>query len=332
MDADTDVTSMRAVRSAAVQAEPRALIYAGWRDAPVDAPPEQVFAHIAEAVIGIGAAALELNGRLVVISHPRVFGGLAARWSEDDTPVPEDELGEAWLRGEQFALRTVPGRALVVRAGPVIPTKASEARSALASLGPVGVRRITPISDFDLGRAVRALVEAEATGVVHVAGPETSEREVWRGWTEVLGEPPLSEAGPVRPSWALRSGRGATVLDPVPAPTYGAEEASSASAPAPDREAPRSSGVRITTLWRGDLPVGEVRLHRDLSVVRLEAGQAFDVQPGQAVSVRSGKLVLEVEGDEDRVLRGGTRFETPRAARLVAVAATEAIIDRGRSG
>ncbi|MEL6185414.1 MAG: hypothetical protein AAFU79_12395, partial [Myxococcota bacterium] len=254
----------------------------------------------------------------------------------DDNPLPEDELGEAWLRGEQFALRTVPGRALVVRAGPVIPTQAGEARAALASLGAVGARRVTPVSDYDLGRSVRSLLEAEATGVVHVAGPEVSEQEVWSGWAEALGEPSPSESGPVRPSWALRSEKGKAILGHLSAPSYpaGAEGASvdpPAALPAVP-EASRSPGVRITTLWRGELPGGEVRLHRDLSVVRLEAGQAFDVQAGQGVSVRSGKLVLEVEGDEDRVIREGTRIDTSRSARIVAVAASEAIVDRGTSG
>lgn len=333
MDDQTDVTSMREVRAAALNAPPGALVYAGWRDADDTAASPEIFAHLAEAVIGIGAAALELERPLVFISHPRVFGGLAVRWGEEDTPVPDDEVGEAWLRGEQFALRTVPARTLIVRAGPVVPRHPREAAATLARLGRQGDRRITPISDADLARGIQALVAAGTTGVVHLAGPETTEHELWSSVAQALERSAPQLGGPERPSWALRSHRAESIVGEVLAPELEggpspAEALAKVSLAAP---APTSS-VRISTHWNEELPIGETRLSSSLSLVRLGPGDPFELRAGQRLWIRSGKVVLEIDGEDDRVLRSGLRLDLTREGRVVAVAATEAIFDRGRPG
>lgn len=192
VDVESDVTSMRAVRSAVMTHQPEVILYAGWRDA-AENEAERAFTYCAEAVIGVAAAALELGAVFVFLSHPAVFGFPGAH-DEAVEPRPGDVVGEAWLRGETFALRAARAQTLIVRAEPQSET---EQRNLACSL--------------------RGALKREARGVLHVpsaggglsthrrfppeTGPSTDASEgsgasTKRLWSEASGRPPEVELAP----------------------------------------------------------------------------------------------------------------------------------------
>lgn len=326
-----DATSMKDVRQATVEVQPSAIVYAGWRDPmAAEMDPDLAFLHGAEAPIGVAAAAMEMDAVAVLVSHPAVFGGRGGPWSEADTPRPESRYGEALHRGEVFLGRAAKGRSLVIRAGPVLGSGLEAERRALiggAALVGLG-RRLTPVSDFELGRSIRFLVEREVRGVVHVAGEATDGLDLWRAIAErarptqplkidelpqepgsswALAVKRLEDLGLVRPGWReVLEDLWPSAREPAAAPT-------------------------TNVYWRGDLPSGATDIAGGLRLLRLEAGTRSELIKGVQLLVRSGKVLLELE-DDDIVLRAGQGLTLPSTVQAVAVDGSELIVVEGSPG
>jgi dTDP-4-dehydrorhamnose reductase len=180
------------------------------------------------------AQACEERGfRLVHVSTDYVFAGAASRpYREDDPPAPASEYGRSKLEGEQRVLSQCAS-ALVVRTSWVfgrgrnfigaILAQAQERRRAgnLPPLKVVDDQRGRPTYAADLAAGIRALVEAEARGLYHVAN--RGEATWWD-----LARASLDEAG----FGDLRIERIRTqdLSLPAPRPTYSVLDCSKAEA------------------------------------------------------------------------------------------------------
>ena len=123
----------------------------------------------------------ERGFRLVHVSTDYVFAGDGTRpYREDDPPAPRSEYGRSKLAGEQRVLARCPS-ALVVRTSWVfgrgrnfiaaILAQAQERRRKRdrTRLRVVDDQRGRPTYAVDLAAGIRALVEADARGLYHVA-------------------------------------------------------------------------------------------------------------------------------------------------------------------
>lgn len=142
--------------------------------------PDLAFA-VNAGLAGVVAAAAQAQGiALVHISTDHVFSGERALYTEADTPQPLNAYARSKLEGERRVAAACPG-ALIVRTnffgwGPGGRLSISDwildglrARAPLTMFSDV---HFTPILASRLATRVQALVEAGASGVLHVAGEE----------------------------------------------------------------------------------------------------------------------------------------------------------------
>lgn len=340
VDAETDPTSMRDVRAAVVAHRPRAVLYRPPLDGRAEANPEWAFSLAAEAPIGVVAAGLELDAKPILLSDPMVFGGAGGPWLADDVPEPGGVLAESLRRGEVFFSRAAQGRGLLVRAGPILSTGLEEEERRLA-LGwtPTEGRKVTPVSDHALGQALRAWLESDATGVVHLAGPEIREPELWARLAAAIGvEAPASRrAFPGTGRIGSLEGRPAeweSVLKSRPAaaspstPVAFGERLLDPLAEGPEEVAPPPA--EDLRLWADAEATGCFELGPGVMLWRLRSGDEARWGAGAIVTLLEGKALLELPG-EDRVATVGQRSGPLSAGRCVAVAPSRlVVVEAGR--
>lgn len=243
VNAEVDVRSMRDVRQSVVAVQPKAIVYAGLRDIKsAEQDPNVAFGYLGEGPIAVAAAALEMNALAVFISHPAVFAGGQGKWTEADTPQPGSAYGDALLRGETFLQRAAASCHLIVRAGPVVERRPCGIDMPINSLSR---RRMSPVTDLDLGRLVRQLVEADARGVIHAAGEHVEERTLYEWLQAQGGGMPAGEAHASEEPWGLRSHRLQEFGLKPPSPFWRVSDPTPRSG-AQDRSRPRRVSVSQT--------------------------------------------------------------------------------------
>ncbi|MHC4959413.1 MAG: dTDP-4-dehydrorhamnose reductase [Planctomycetota bacterium] len=132
----------------------------------------------------VAAAARAAGARTVYYSTEYVFDGTAGPYTEEDAPNPLSVYGKSKLEGEGAVLDADPD-ALVLRTTVVYGPEAqgknyvyrlvaalSEGREVPAPEDQIS----SPTYNRDLARATVALLNAEASGVFHVVGPELMSR------------------------------------------------------------------------------------------------------------------------------------------------------------
>jgi dTDP-4-dehydrorhamnose reductase len=165
-----------AVRRGFEAVRPSAVIHTAYRQ---DDPA--VNADGSEAVARAAAA---LGARLIHISTDLVFDGTKPEpYTEDDEPNPVDEYGRSKLEAERRVLALHPD-ALVVRTSLLVgrPQPSRQEQAVLQAAR--GEREIaffedewrSPVLVSDLAEALMELVEADVTGILHVAGAEPMNR------------------------------------------------------------------------------------------------------------------------------------------------------------
>jgi dTDP-4-dehydrorhamnose reductase len=141
---------------------------------------EAAFAVNAIAAAELAAATAEIGARFVHVSTDYVFGGSSTRpLTEDVPPAPLQTYGVTKAAGE-WMIRLANPDALVVRAsglygaagasgkgGNFIETVLRLARER-GEMKIVTDQVLSPTYTHDLARALRRLVEADASGIVHV--------------------------------------------------------------------------------------------------------------------------------------------------------------------
>ncbi|HOA25415.1 MAG TPA: sugar nucleotide-binding protein [Aggregatilineales bacterium] len=159
-----------------------------------------------EAAQNITAAAQAVGARLIALSTDMVFDGTCPPYAEDDPPAPLSEYGRVKAENESFFLRAYDN-CLVVRTS-LIYDFTPDNRQAGWLLDTVRAgRRVTlfvdevrnPVWSWNLAEALLELAAGDATGILHVAGPEPVTRwELGTVLLEELGLDPAQVAEPVR--------------------------------------------------------------------------------------------------------------------------------------
>jgi dTDP-4-dehydrorhamnose reductase len=137
-----------------------------------------------EGSAAVAAAAADLGARLIHMSTDLVFDGTKREpYTEDDEPNPRDEYGRSKLEAERRVLALDP-EALVVRTS-LLVGRERPGRQELAVLEAArGERDIaffedewrSPVLVSDLAAALLELVDAEASGILHLGGAEPMNR------------------------------------------------------------------------------------------------------------------------------------------------------------
>ncbi|MEU4194358.1 sugar nucleotide-binding protein [Kribbella sp. NPDC026611] len=127
--------------------------------------------------------ALAADGRrLVFVSTDAVFGGRPTPYTEDEPPCPITPYGAAKAAAET-AIRAIVPDAVIARTSLIVGSdgrSAEERRVHRAATGQGGAFYTEnircPIHVTDLASALLELLESDASGVAHVAGPEPLSR------------------------------------------------------------------------------------------------------------------------------------------------------------
>eukprot|EP00854_Cymbomonas_tetramitiformis_P013305 gene13305-15723_t len=135
----------------------------------------------------IAEAAKEVGAKVVHYSTDYVFDGTAGPYTETDKTCPLNVYGKSKLEGEQRVLKATP-EALVLRTTGVYgPDKQSKnfvcqlmKNSASGSVMKIPNDQFgCPTYNKDIAKATRLLIEAGASGVFNVVGPDLYERHAF---------------------------------------------------------------------------------------------------------------------------------------------------------
>ena len=133
-----------------------------------------------DRVAAVAAAASERGVLPVLLSTDYVFDGSREFWSEQDEPNPISEYGRQRLATER-AIASFDRPHLILRIGRAIADHARrrdwlyrwcEAMQAGRTIRLATDQFLSPIAADDVGQIVVSLIDANARGLVHVAGPE----------------------------------------------------------------------------------------------------------------------------------------------------------------
>jgi CDP-4-dehydro-6-deoxyglucose reductase, E1 len=205
------------------------------------AAPSATQARVAAA----GRGAATAGARLVLYSTEAVFDGKLGPYSENDKPTPEHETGRQALASEEAAL-AAPCRPLVIRTSLVFgwaresENLAMRLWSRLGAGQPLAVDQAlrTPTLAEHLAEITVRLLEAEADGVIHVAGGEhvSSYDFATRVARTFLMDPELVRPTPSPQRYGLASDRLTELLSTPPLPL-------------------REALQRVRRRWRGETQV-----------------------------------------------------------------------------
>jgi dTDP-4-dehydrorhamnose reductase len=196
-----DITNSRQVHDIITKKKPEWIIHcAAWTN--VDAAAENPKA--AMKVNGVGTknicqAAKKVGARVVYISTNEVFNGKkTSLYKEGDTPKPINPYGESKLAGEKFCQKILGDNCVVARSawlyGPAsknnFPNKIIKKAEEQGSLKVVTDEISSPTYTPDLAKAIKKLVDKNASGVFHLVNEGKASRYDWA--KEILGEKRLN--------------------------------------------------------------------------------------------------------------------------------------------
>jgi dTDP-4-dehydrorhamnose reductase len=173
---ELDITDPAAVRGAVARIRPDAIVNCAAYTAvdAAEADEARALAVNGGAVAGLAAVADEAGALLVQISTDFVFDGASKHpYREDDPPHPLSAYGRTKLAGERGA--ELARRHLIVRTAWLFGDGANfveaihrQLDAGASELRVVGDQRGCPTYAVDLAGALLRLLEAGASGVVHV--------------------------------------------------------------------------------------------------------------------------------------------------------------------
>jgi len=221
---ELDITDPAAVRGAVARIRPDAIVNCAAYTAvdAAEADEARALAVNGGAVAGLAAVADEAGALLVQISTDFVFDGASKHpYREDDPPHPLSAYGRTKLAGERGA--ELARRHLIVRTAWLFGDGANfveaihrQLDAGASELRVVGDQRGCPTYAVDLAGALLRLLEAGASGVVHVVNQGQA------SWFEVAVEivRQLGAAAEVVPISTADAAR------PAPRPAYSVLDAS----------------------------------------------------------------------------------------------------------
>ncbi|MFM7062959.1 MAG: SDR family oxidoreductase [Actinomycetes bacterium] len=152
---------------------------------------------VVDATRSVARAVARAGSRLVHLSSDMVFDGEDAPYDEDAEPGPVNDYGRWKLQAEQEVRALVPDalvtRTSLVSSGHPLDHQAQWLVRTLSAGEAVTLfhdEYRSPVRADDLAAAIWDLVGTEATGIVHLAGPERLSRaEIGLRCAEQLGLP-----------------------------------------------------------------------------------------------------------------------------------------------
>lgn len=179
-----DLRDGDAVTALVYAAAPDAVVHTAYRQ---DGPDAR--AIIVDGSAALAVAAARRRVRFVHLSTDLVFSGRLGRpLTEDDSPDPILAYGEAKLAAERAVAEVHPSalavRTSLIYGGPGGPPSRYEIDACAAARGEADVaffgnERRCPVQVGDLAAALLELVCGDATGLLHVAGPEAVDRHAF---------------------------------------------------------------------------------------------------------------------------------------------------------
>ena len=165
-----DPAVMSDVRACIAEHQPKVIIVEGRLQDEEEAEkgPERAFFANAESLIHVGAAALEFQARVVLLSTAEVFGQKGGPWIESDEAHAGSILGESVLKGETLLTRMLKDL-LIVRTGPRM-TRELKART--LRVRAATDEFVSPIWAEDIGMMLHELLEQRKSGLYHFAPDE----------------------------------------------------------------------------------------------------------------------------------------------------------------
>jgi len=176
--AELDITTTTSLSAAVADVRPEVIINAAAYTAVdrAEAEPELCFRVNADAVGQLGRIAAQANAQVIHFSTDYVFDGTSSdRYGEESPTHPINTYGASKLAGEN-ALKQSQARFLIIRSqwlfgvhGRSFPRTMWERARAGAKTKVVADQTGRPTYSRDLARAVWALTERAACGVLHLA-------------------------------------------------------------------------------------------------------------------------------------------------------------------
>ena len=193
-----DLTDRDALAAAFAEAAPEAVVHCAAMSsiAGAHAKPARCEAINVAATAQLAGMAAALDAPLVYISTDLVFDGEHAPYSEEDAPNPLSVYGRTKLAGEAPVLASPRG--LVLRlpllVGPSLtgrPRFFDHLIAALRASRPISLfddEWRTPLATDVAAGAITTALDADATGLFHLAGPDRLSRfDMGRIIADVLG-------------------------------------------------------------------------------------------------------------------------------------------------
>lgn len=215
-----DVRDAKAIARAIAEARPDWVVHlAAFTNVDgAEARPDEAQAVNGEGTEHVALAARAIRARLLCVSSDYVFdGGKRAPYVEEDVPAPLSAYGRSKLAGEQAATGVLPD-CLIARSAWLYGRHRRNFVDSILELA-VARPRVEVVEDEegsptyapDLAQGITALVEAGASGIVHVANTGgTSRYNLARAALRLAGEDPEK----IVPTTQSRFGR------PAPRPPY----------------------------------------------------------------------------------------------------------------
>lgn len=158
-----------------------AVILLGQTNIDACAENPQATARInVEGILRVVGDLASLGITPVFVSSDAVFDGSRSYWTEDDAPRPVLAYGRQKLEVER-AMASLGGQWIVVRLPKLLLPMVMDWVKQLGSAHPIRCATdqfFTPADPSDAARAIVALIDQQAHGLYHVAGPERLSRRV----------------------------------------------------------------------------------------------------------------------------------------------------------
>jgi dTDP-4-dehydrorhamnose reductase len=176
---------------------PEVVVHTAYRQAH-----EEVWDAVVKGTHNVALAARRAGARLIHLSTDLVFDGeREGRYTEDDEPRPVSLYGDAKLAAERL-VREVHPEALIVRTSLLYGKPGPQETLALRDDVTFYTDEIrTPVVVGELADALLELAASDASGVLHVAGPDAVSRyEFARRLAAAQGRDPDELRGAASPA------------------------------------------------------------------------------------------------------------------------------------
>jgi dTDP-4-dehydrorhamnose reductase len=175
-----DIADKRAVKALLQQIKPEVIILVAAVSS-TSAPQEQLQRVNVSGVSNVVSALteLQLSPKVIFFSSSQVFDGKTGNYAETDVPNPVNDYGRSKLEGEKF-VQAYPDF-IIIRCSIVLGPKDKDDHDNFVTTFLKSTQRMTVFKDAfrsptfvnDIGKVVRAFIERDCRGIIHVSSRES---------------------------------------------------------------------------------------------------------------------------------------------------------------